>query len=407
MPAILKNYWILLAISFFVISCATVFFLEYRNVSSLPEPESIESMVTETYEQCKTGLRDESMSKELCYARALQTVARSRGAEDAFTVLFEIQKMDPDAIGCHFVSHGIGYGAYERDPEQWQQSINTINQACTYGAIHGVIEKYILSLQSGLTREIIPQICGSEPISDCNHIIGHLLLVETNGNIDEALELCTVFEDSAQREFCYTGVFMEQVTAVNLLNHGIVTESWMDWPARVDSLEKLCTMYDSEREVACWQEIVHAVAVKFQNDPEETFVFCSKSRNAEAASKCRYHAIGILAAARNFDLFVMKDMCLLPQRQDQNFQQNCYVQLVASVLSTSYEKASEAIDFCSTLELEPFQHACLQQIGYNLRYASPMNTEQIRQVCLRAPLSMQSLCQGEHTIPSGTLPRQD
>src|SRR3989344_3388547 len=305
--------------------------------------------------------KQKDQSKEECYYQEFKKVTKKTGHIYAFQTLAMLQKIDIDAQGCHLISHGIGSGAYDRDPNSWQNLINSLSPECSYGAIHGVIEKYVGSLpDKKLTKEIIPNICGPNPRADCNHIIGPLALVETRGNIDEGLELCQVFIDDRQREFCLTGVFMEYQTALNLIDHGYAPKSWLNWPARVPELEKVCRAQTGENEVACWKEIVHAALVKFRNDPQKIFDFCSSAQTAEGATECKYHAIGIMATARRFDLDALKPMCSIPQKEP-NFKGECYVRLASSTLSTLPAEKDKVASFCRGLD-EKYQRDCLYQV---------------------------------------------
>jgi|GEM_PF-1649654 len=392
-----RNAYIIGGTFLFLLSAAATFFFA-PTVLLRSAPLSFNEEAAHTYDKCKDGTRDQSMNKETCYSKAMQDVALRRGHEDAFEVLFALQKKDVDAIGCHFISHGIGYGTYERDPSHWQKDIQTINRSCTYGAVHGIIEKYTATLPHGLTKDVIPAICGSNPIADCNHIMGHLLLVETRGNVNNALDLCNVFDEKRQKAFCLSGVFMEQITALNLINHGYAPQTWLNWAARVDDLEKLCRAQDGERAVGCWEEIVHAVIVKFNNDPIKTFAFCNKSPLLEAARACRYHGIGILATSMNFDTQNMLHICSVPQSDEPDFEGNCYIRLVSSILSTSYDKTSQVIGLCAALA-QQFQHGCFLQIGYNLGLATQFSADTIHNLCLQAPEEYRQACVGKHPAP--------
>lgn len=320
---------------------------------------SPESLASELKGLCTQN----QMSKETCYSKEFKKVAKDNGAEYSFRALAILQSLDPDAIGCHLIAHGIGSGTYEHDPEDWQNQLRSINQSCNYGAMHGIIENYIGSLpDKKLTEEIMLTICGTNPRADCNHIVGHLTLVETRGNVEDALKLCQIFTDDYQREFCLTGVFMEHQTALNLIEHGYAPKSWLNWPARVDELAKMCRSQSGENAIACWEEIVHAALVKFHNDPKTIFDFCSTSQVSEGSKKCRRHSIGIMAAGKNFEIDTLKSMCLLPQKNDPSFEGDCYVQLVSSMLSTIPQAKDKAEIFCNGLD-KNYQPACLAQVS--------------------------------------------
>lgn len=355
---IFKNIYLLGLV--IVIVMVAVFF---RSSSS----QSQNSKAQELKDFCSDH-RQNNQTKEQCYYQQFKIVGKEKGHLYAFETLTELQKIDIDAQGCHLMAHGIGSGAYERDPKNWQDLINTINPSCSYGAVHGVIENYLAnSPDRQLTKELIPQICGPNPRADCNHIIGHLTLVETKGDVEKALPFCDVFGDKNQRMHCLTGVFMEYQTALNLIEHGYAPRSWLNWPARVPELEKMCRAQTGENAVACWKEIVHAALVKFRDDPQKIFDLCNSAQVAEGATECKYHAIGIIVVSKRFDFDNLKTMCSIPQKEP-DFQNQCYVRIAASALSTLPELKDKVSAFCRGLDTK-YQRDCFYQV--NLQRTGP------------------------------------
>ncbi len=307
------------------------------------------------------------LGKESCFSKQFRQLAKDQGPKNAFSVLHELQSIDPSTRGCHLIAHGIGWGTFEHDPKAWQNDIQTIEPSCNYGAPHGIIEAYLETQPDHtLTKTVIPTLCGPTPRADCNHIIGHLILVETRADVPKALDLCDVFDQNpTQLDHCYTGVFMEYQTALNLIEHGFAPQSWLNWPARVPELEKMCRSYTDRKAKDCWKEIVHAALVKFNNDPKTIFDFCSTAQVSDGAKECRRHAIGIMAAGKQFDLPNLKSMCDLAQPDDSGFKSDCYVQLAASTLSTVPDEQDRVKQFCESLD-SSYQSICLSQItSYN------------------------------------------
>src|SRR3989344_9098905 len=303
-----------------------------------------------------------SKGKDNCYAEEFKKLGEQNGDVFSFKVLDSLQRIDPDAIGCHLIAHGIGTGSYKREPENWRILVQNINSSCSYGAPHGVLESYVLTLpEKSLNKDVIPTICGEAPRADCNHIIGHLLLVQTDADVSKALNLCEVFTDPRQNNFCISGVFMEYQTALNLVAHDLVPKSWLNWPPRLGELEKLCRSYSGKYAEGCWEEIVHVALVKFNNDAKTIFDFCSTAQVPNGAKRCKRHSIGIIGASRNFNLASLKSICSLPQKNDPSFEEECYTALVSSALSTIPSIVPEATSFCQSLEKQ-FQSSCLSMV---------------------------------------------
>jgi hypothetical protein len=325
-------------------------------------PVSVANLV---FDNCSPSHLIQGVTQENCYANEMSKVSQAKGGDFAFQVLFALQKFDTNTVGCHFIAHGIGYGIYRRDPSRWRDEMNKVDSSCSYGAIHGILEQYVLtSLPGGkLEPPLLPTICGDSPRADCNHILGHLTLVFTKGDVAKGLSYCEVFKDYEQQFQCKSGVFMEEQTAVNLIAHGLADKSWSDWSARVPELTNMCREQTTVINVdACWQELTHAALVKFQNDPSTLFDFCDTAQANSAAFKCKQHGIGIISVAGNESLKDLGSMCRLPQVGRDNFTVDCFNTLVASVLVTSHGRVGEAANFCGTLDgVEREQ--CFGQVG--------------------------------------------
>src|SRR3989344_7634806 len=368
-------------------------------ILSYRSSHNVLAVASDVQEKCITSeLTKLGVNKETCYYKEFKKISEENGYEFAFSTLFELQKIDPDSQGCHLIAHGIGTGAYKRNPNDWQKLIQILYSGCSYGAIHGVIENYVATLpEKNLTPEIMSTLCGENPRADCNHIFGHLVLVQTEGNIDDGLKLCDAFNgDHRQKMFCYTGVFMEYQTALDLIEHGFAPKSWLNWPERVPELEKICRSYSGDAGITCWEEIVHAVALKFKNDAKKVFDFCSTAQINEGAIRCRRHAIGILVAGNNYDLEDEKRMCDLVQPHDPNFKSECYVYIIGSTLASIPQSGGiKAISMCDGLE-EQYKKSCFGEIGTMYKDGASISRVDLTALCSKAPEEYRSRCLNGH-----------
>jgi len=353
----------------------------------------IQKIAAETFKFCNNKNRSRSNNKGTCYSKEFEKIAYNLGSNLTYEILFELQKLDSRALGCHFIGHGIGYGTYKRNPKNWQNFMNSINPSCTYGSVHGVMEQHVDSLpNSEYTKELMPTLCGSDPRADCNHIIGHLTLVETTGDIDIALDMCSVFEDNRQNFYCLTGVFMEHITALNLIEHGLAPKSWLKWTARVDDLEILCRSHKGTNATACWKEISHAALIKFKHDPNKIFDFCNTAQDVEGAKRCKRHSLGIMSARKKYDIKSLSYVCAIKQpSNDPYFETDCYNSLVSRLLySSSQDKAEGSVSFCSSLNLK-FRESCFRRIGRTLKVQSA-SKNYIEELCSNAPKEFKTQC---------------
>ncbi len=131
---------------------------------------------------------------------------------------------------CHPLSHAIGrydFSRYGKIGDAFEQCDFT----CQSGCYHGVMERMFftdaeiakgiqhLSYEDFKTR--LPGICDrtkfSNPtdtqIFNCLHGVGHAVLYSIDYNLQAALDSCDLLATDYERNACYGGVFMENITA--------------------------------------------------------------------------------------------------------------------------------------------------------------------------------------------------
>ncbi len=245
--------------------------------------------------------------------------------------------------------------------------MNTAPSDCSYGAAHGALEVYASTFPNGeLPEEEIPSLCNNPDNNNCTHALGHLLLVLNKDDIPSSLAQCKALPHEEMSVFeCLTGVFMERITALNLEIHGLAGKEALNWSARVPELEKLCRKQSGVDSVACWKEIIHAVIVKFNNDPQRVFSFCETAPGEKETRECIDHSIGIIAGGNNFDFGKNRAICDTRVKAF-DFKERCYTGLVASTLSTIPTEIPAARAFCASLE-ERYHASCSNMINNTQR----------------------------------------
>jgi hypothetical protein len=113
--------------------------------------------------------------------------------------------------------------------------------------------------------------------------------------------------------------------------------------------------------MACWEEITHATVLKYPNNPEKVFKICDEAPSDVGRNKCKTHAIGIITANYGYELNRISKICKIPQALDPNFEEECYSNIVGSMLSTVPEQLTEAMVFCSNLS-ETSASSCFSMI---------------------------------------------
>lgn len=297
-------------------------------------------------------------NKETCYGKAFANLTKETNMDHAFIVLRKLQEVEPESRGCHFIAHSISIAETEKDPSKWREILNNAPQDCSYGAAHGALEVHAASSPDGkLAKAEIPTVCNNPDTKNCTHILGHLLLVLNEDDMDASIKDCGTIPHSDPWKFeCLSGVFMERITAFNLETHGLATKEALNWPARLPELDALCRSYTGTSSLACWKEIAHILAVKFQGNTQLVVNYCQSAPTKDAARTCIDHSLGILGANYHFDLSKMKGLCDV-KVEAQDFKARCYPQIVGATLATLPNETQSAEKFCASIEPQ-YQKAC-------------------------------------------------
>jgi hypothetical protein len=334
----------------------------------------------------------------LCYTKEMESISYQRGSRYAHQVLFEIQARDSKVRGgCHFVAHGIGWGVYKKNPSKALSAISESGSTCSWGEQMGIIERYVENIPGGKLRdEDIAKMCEPSPGVECNHALGHMLLVETRDDIDKALELCSSLKDDKQQAVCSSGVFMERVIGSNLFEHGI-SEGYRNWRIRMSDHEAVCKRYagDPLLQAACWRILSIPAQYYFDADPRKIFDFCNTAPSREAAWSCKMHMMAEIGSTLKIgnDLNKLKAFCRLDQSEP-DFEEECYKYLVIIKINSSpLENANDTVRFCAGVP-DAQQEACFWGIGHGL-YEAKATQEEKQTFCANAPQKYKSLCRGE------------
>lgn len=308
---------------------------------------------------------EELAYREQCYAKAFGNLTKKTDMVYAFEVLRGLQRMDPQANGCHFIAHSISIAETEKDPLHWREVVNAAPAECSYGAVHGPLEYYASTFPEGkIPKNEIGTLCNNPDTNNCSHGLGHLLLVVNENNIDESASDCEALPHNAYSKFeCLTGVFMERSTATNLVIHGLAGEEAFRWIERLPELEKLCREQTGTRSVACWKEIAHVALVNLRHDPQKIVDFCQSSPGEKEARECIDHSIGIMAAGRNFSFSKMMPICEANALAS-DFKKRCYPILVGATLASLPSEIPAAKKFCSSLETI-YHESCFKIIQHH------------------------------------------
>jgi hypothetical protein len=347
------------------------------------------------FDTCSTSKNKENRDSFQCYSDAFYKITLKRDPDFSFDTISELQKLDESVKSCHLISHGIGWAMYDKDPDNWQDSLGQIPSLCNYGSIHGLIERY--GKHGGvLDEKTLPGICGNKPSSVCIHGVGHVLTVVNDDNIEKAKKLCSSFSNEYD---CLSGVYMEHMRGITLLAHGLITnDEKNNRHLRIHEYANLCNKATGDAAVACWSAIAIPSNKYFLSDPQKMLDFCNNALDIHAANMCRRNSVAITITVGNFEFPRFKYICDIKQPKDKNFKRDCYIVMVytAVMFSTTPKDNYPIIDFCLALSSD-YKILCLQTI--NSSFSSIDASKEYKDtVCNKFPSEYLDICRGNFQI---------
>jgi hypothetical protein len=157
-------------------------------------------------------------TKMPCYRAAFVHDIATVGMDSTFAALRYFVKIDPDVkTEVHMYAHGIGIDAFTLHPDV----VSTFSH-CTVefssGCYHGVMQAYF-ELHGTDNPAVVRSAC--HPFEgdskrwlffQCLHGMGHGLEMTLNHDLPRALKGCDLLDAEWDRQSCYGGVFMENIT---------------------------------------------------------------------------------------------------------------------------------------------------------------------------------------------------
>jgi hypothetical protein len=253
---------------------------------------------------------------------------------------------------CHQLTHAIGRASTERNGTL-AGAFTIGDPLCSAGYFHGAAEAMVAKL--GVDRVLAnpDAVCadlGEHPRRsiyhrNCAHGIGHGFMLIYENELPHALAGCDSLADDWERESCYGGVFMENVTSRHDPDH----------PSKYLRAEEPlfpCTDLDVRYQRMCYQKQTAYPLALSDADFGQVFSLCATVENA-VRPFC-FQGLGtsaavftILHVAEEADRATLTaPLCLLGQ--DDEAQSNCAVGAVRAMLN-NYFGDTQAKAFCAAL----------------------------------------------------------
>jgi hypothetical protein len=358
-------------------------------VNNYSNNDSFKLTATEIQAKCVNTFLDKT-----CYVKEFSIISNQYDLATSLKILTNIQKIDPNTRDCHLIAHTIASNQTKKDPSSWQKLLSQIDaNTCNGGFVHGVIEeKHNLDSAFVLDKQTIPEICqqvkelnGAEEAT-CIHIMGHLVLLDTKGDLNQAVDRCLQLP-TQHHDRCLGGVFMEYELKDNLIAHGISSPPIWDEEALITQ-EAICREFKGEVAKACWRELSRVYVLIYPNDPKKIFDNCIKSPDKEAVLQCYMHSMGFIATYPTTSDEVLKQLCS-SVLFDKYYFLRCISYVNSYLLSNSLEFIDKSVFICENVP-DNYQDGCFSLLGQRLRIIFPNENRQ--KLCWHIPKNYKALC---------------
>ncbi|TSC66130.1 MAG: Uncharacterized protein CEO21_254 [Microgenomates group bacterium Gr01-1014_80] len=336
--------------------------LEYNrkkqiNFTPIQSGEDVNLYVRREIKKCyDTG------GKDGCYKDVAVLLYNQFGLKETLRLLKTNEGHQEVYARCHEVTHYLSRQEYEK-----QKSISKVysqcDSTCHGGCYHGTLEAYLKekNLQDAALANHFPTVCGKaedyqKPLefNECLHGMGHAAMFVTDMELMDSLRLCDTISDQAQKERCYTGVFMENSSSSTSFDH-------QSKYIKADDPFYPCNSLEEKYQKLCWQ---------YQSS---YFSIISNQNWLKVADMClqipaRYQDFCFLTIGTNQvgftpSLQTMKQDCdLMPS---EHFQNICVQGVISSFSYRFVGDAGRMIEFCQMVD-EKNKEACFKQMGTSL-----------------------------------------
>lgn len=306
-----------------------------------------------------------------CYGDQLGSLNKSQKISDTLKVLTELESIDRKTMDCHLISHKIASSEVEKDPQNWLMIFQSVDQQmCMGGFVHGAMEgKKRFDSSFALNESTIPEICDSinkatkeKKYDACSHVIGHILLAEVGGDLKKGSGVCNRLPDEL-REPCNNGVFMENITRDNLVDHGLAKYIKFD-DSSAAMIEETCRQYSGIPGTACWRELSHLYAGLGDKSLKRMWELCSRASNMNDRDECYIHAFNSILPRPDFDESQLTAICT-PLKFDSKKYDHCYSWAIYNFMNNSIVVNNRAITLCS-LASDDYRKKCFAILGQRL-----------------------------------------
>ncbi|MBP9782756.1 MAG: hypothetical protein KBC50_03445 [Candidatus Pacebacteria bacterium] len=348
-------------------------------------------LATSIKEECSTP---DGNKKQDCYKFELRKAVRMYGLANGEAILLALQDTDDFAKSCHVIAHNMASEAYRRNPGDFYKLIESVNvNACGSGFLHGVLEAYAtanpeIPIDGDFTNKICGQGNNEYRKRTCVHFVGHVFLINTFGNLEEALLLCKDLRQEWHFN-CYDGIFMEDHQKLILAEHGMFPLPKLD-KDYFNKIEGFCLKTEGVMAKACWTEMAEMYAHAYGYVPDIIFKNCSKAQTSEFDRDCYSKGVIAMAVYPGFDTPSKLTSLCAYYLQDMKLYDSCTQVLISSLIYNSPKFTPRGVTLCSSVP-SSYANTCFNLVNDRLR-AVVTNKKDRAQYCSYLPEVFRGVC---------------
>lgn len=339
-----------------------------------------------------------SQDREKCYAKKFEPVIENEGLIFAQQTLYALADFDPQERSCHVMAHEISKIATRKKIDNWKDYFYQVDMdTCGGGFMHGVLEAYIgAHPEVDISGQLITGICGTDHNKSrdrsCAHILGHLILVQEQNNIQKSLPICGQLQDPTLGEECYTGIFMEDSFKTILADHGLDSIPVRN-KERMDRQTNRCHDYSGIMANACWVDLAEIFVEYYNFDPQKSYASCNLAPEETARSKCYLKAATLMAISPNYDsASAMTGICKPLESGNIEIYRQCVSFALAGLTHYSTDFTQRGVLLCSNI-LQSEREGCFHELSSQLKETNQQPEVRMK-TCLGAPEQYMNICTG-------------
>jgi mono/diheme cytochrome c family protein len=176
-----------------------------------------------------------------CLQQAFGNIAYEDGPKQALERLDEMQRADAAVrAACHPIAHMIGAGGLLHFDGKVGKAFVAGSATCASGYYHGLLQWKLAGVEEDEAAEVAREACTDPEIKEssfiyyqCNHGLGHGLMLYTGYELPIALRMCHGLQTEFDQVACSGGVFMENLSSSFGLKSRWVREDNLLYPCNI------------------------------------------------------------------------------------------------------------------------------------------------------------------------------